>query len=195
MNAMAKLTVGLVDRTLEAADRAPDEVLVKRGDGVSFAELYERHLPGIYRYMASRAPSPEEAEDLASEVFHQAWVNRRSYRSNGSFRAWMFGIARRTLADHYRRRRPVVPLNPAVAALLPDHEPMPEEHALQQERVLQARQLLSGLSLEQQEVLSLRFAAELTYAEIATVIHKREEAVKKIAYRALESIRGRSVDA
>ena len=57
------------------------------------------------------------------------------------------------------------------------------------------RSLLAGLSDEQQEVLSLRFAAELTYAEIAQVIGKREEAAKKIAYRALEAIRGRTLNA
>jgi RNA polymerase sigma-70 factor (ECF subfamily) len=195
MNAMAKLTFGLVDRTLEPQDLAADEVLFKRGDASSFAELYERHLASVYRYMASRAPSREEAEDLASEVFHRAWASRGSYRSNGSFRAWIFGIARRTIADHYRRWRPATHLEPAVAALLLDQEPTPEDQVVQQEHVRQAHLLLSGLSDEQQEVLSLRFAADLTYAEIASVIRKREDAVKKIAYRALDSIRGRNANA
>jgi RNA polymerase sigma-70 factor (ECF subfamily) len=145
--------------------------------------------------MASRAPSPEEAEDLTSEVFRRAWASRRSYQSNGSFRAWVFSIARRTVADHYRRWRPAAHLDSAVAARLLDQEPTPEDQALQQEHVRHAHRLLSGLSHEQQEVLTLRFVAELTYAEIAGVIRKREEAVKKIAYRALESIRGRNVNA
>jgi RNA polymerase sigma factor (sigma-70 family) len=82
-----------------------------------------------------------------------------------------------------------------VAALLLDQEPTPEDQVVQQEHVRQAHLLLSGLSDEQQEVLSLRFAADLTYAEIATVIRKREDAVKKIAYRALDSIRGRNANA
>jgi RNA polymerase sigma-70 factor (ECF subfamily) len=195
MNASAKLTFGLFDRPLGLSDAATDEVLVKRGDAASFAERYERHLPGVYRYMATRAPSPEEAEDLTSEVFQQAWGSLGSYRSSGSFRAWMFGIARRTVADHYRRRRPAAHLDPATAARLPDQEPTPEDQAVQSERARGVRLLLEGLSPEQQEVLSLRFAAELTYAEIATIIRKREEAVKKIAYRALEAVRGRNMNA
>src|SRR6266851_108563 len=137
MNAMARLTFGLFDRTLEPEDAVTDEALLKRGDAASFAELYARHLPGVYRYMASRAPSREEAEDLASEVFHQAWASRGSYRSNGSFRAWIFSIARRTVADHYRRWRPAAHLNPAVVAQLLDRDPSPEDQALQPEHVRQ----------------------------------------------------------
>jgi hypothetical protein len=61
MNAMARLTLGLVDRALEPEDLASDEVLFKRGDAASFAELYERHLPGVYRYMASISCCPGSA--------------------------------------------------------------------------------------------------------------------------------------
>jgi len=49
MNAMARLTFGLFDRTLEPEDAVTDEALLKRGGAASFAELYARHLPGVYR--------------------------------------------------------------------------------------------------------------------------------------------------
>lgn len=166
-------------------------------DGARFTLLYEQHLPGVYRYVSSRVGSREEAEDVTAEAFRAAWSSRGSYRGRGTFRAWLFGIVRRTLADHYRRRpaRPAAPLERETADLLPDSAPSPEEQALEQEQQQRAQGLLAALSPQQQEVLSLRFAADLTYPEIAIVIGKREEAVKKIAQRALEALRGRHSDA
>jgi len=195
MSASARLSVGVF--ATSDADRpepATDELLARRGDAASFALLYERHLPPVYRYLAGRLRSPEEAEDLCSEVFRQAWTSRGGYRGRGSFRAWLFSIVRRTLADHYRRRPPPAPLEPALAARLLDESPGPEDQATRVERSGQARRLLAGLSPQQQEVLLLRFAGELSYADIAHVIGKREEAVKKIAYRALEALRARTTD-
>jgi RNA polymerase sigma-70 factor, ECF subfamily len=161
----------------------------------NFALLYQQHLPAVYRYLSSRVASPEEAEDLTAEVFRAAWTGRRGYHGRGSFRAWLFSIVRRTLADHYRHHQPASALEPEDAERLSDSAPSPEDEAVRQEQTQRARRLLASLSAAQQEVLSLRFAAELSYAEIAIVIGKREEAVKKIAQRALEAIRGRHLHA
>jgi RNA polymerase sigma-70 factor (ECF subfamily) len=194
MSTSAGVSPGALAAIPSALAVASDEQLA-HGGHADFALLYEQHLPSVYRYVASRVRTREEAEDLTSETFRQAWVNRRHYRGHGSFRAWLFAIVRRTLADHYRyRRQPVTPLEPGVARDLVDDMPSPEDHVVQDERELLVRELLAQLSAEQQEILSLRFAAELSYPEIAVVIGKREEAVKKIAYRALETLRGTSAE-
>lgn len=165
-------------------------------DGARFTLLYEQHLSAVYRYVSSRVGSREEAEDVTAEAFRAAWTSRATYRGRGTFRAWLFGIVRRTLADHYRRRTPpAASLEAETADLLPDSAPSPEEQALEREQQQRARGLLAELSPQQQEVLSLRFAADLTYPEIALVVGKREEAVKKIAQRALEVLRGRHIHA
>src|SRR2546422_6748469 len=44
---------------------------------------YERHLPAVYRYLSGRLSSREEAEDLSSDVFRQAWTSRRAYQRRG----------------------------------------------------------------------------------------------------------------
>jgi len=184
----------LIDPHVSAcATLAPSVALAEATpvDDAGFALLYERHLPGVYRFASSRVASREEAEDVTSEAFRAAWSSRRTYRGRGTFRAWLFCIVRRTLANHYRHRKPVSSLGLPDARRLPDAAPTPEEEALLEEERETARVLLRGLSDLQQEVLQLRFAADLTYPEIAVVIGKREEAVKKIAQRALEALRGR----
>jgi RNA polymerase sigma-70 factor (ECF subfamily) len=160
-----------------------------RGDAASFTLLYERYLEPIYRYAAARLATREEAEDVTSEAFHRAWSSLGAYRARGTFRAWVFRIVRRTLADHYRRARPMARLAPAVAELVPDEHPTPEERLERDEQQQHARQLLGVLTSEQQEILCLRFVAELSYPDIAEVLGRRQDAIKKAAYRALESIR------
>jgi RNA polymerase sigma factor (sigma-70 family) len=193
MNSSARLIPGALATAREVPQPATDELLASRGDGAGFTELYERYLLPVYRYVASRVHDRHEAEDLTSEAFRQMWLSRRGYGRTGTFRAWLFSIVRRTVADHYRQRRPAVQLRSAVAEHLLDEAPTPEEQVVRDEREVYARKLLSELGEEQQEVLRLRFAGELTYAEIATVMGKREDAVKKIAYRALQVLRERNI--
>jgi RNA polymerase sigma-70 factor, ECF subfamily len=178
-----------------ATERAKDEELVGRGDAASFAVLYRRHLAAVYGYVAARLPSPQEAEDATSDVFRRAWSSRRAYRGHGTVRAWIFAIARRTLADHYRRHHAASPLETAAIHEADDEQISPEEWLIKNESTDTVRRLLEQLSPLQQEILRLRFAAELTYAEIAVVIGKREDAVKKITYRALETLRRSLKDA
>jgi len=196
MNTSARLFLGALASESEPPEAA-DELLASSGDAESFAELYERYLPAVYRYVGARVRAREEAEDLTSEAFRQVWTSRHGYSGLGAFRAWLFTIVRRTVADHYRQRRSMTQqlVAPAVAEDALDEAPTPEEQVVQGERELHARRLLSGLGEEQQEILRLRFAAELTYAEIAVVIGKREDAVKKIAYRALHLLRERNIHA
>jgi RNA polymerase sigma-70 factor (ECF subfamily) len=194
MNSSAGLSLGAVARDSYRSEPTPDEVLASRSDADSFSVLYQRHLPAVYRYLAGRLRSREEAEDLTSEVFRHAWISRSGYRGRGSFRAWIFSIVRHSLASHYRAHHPAGPLEPAVAEQLLGTDASPEDQVVQDEHEREARRLLAGLNPQQQEILALRFAAELTYAEIAAVIGKREDAVKKIAYRALETLRGRNVN-
>jgi RNA polymerase sigma-70 factor (ECF subfamily) len=146
-------------------------------------------MPAVYRYVASRLASPEEAEDVTSDVFRRAWSGRRGYRHQGTLRAWIFTIVHRTLADHYRRRRVAPVLQATAAEDVADQQSSPEESFIESESTHAVRRVLEQLTAAQQEVLRLRFVGELTYAEIAVVIGKREDAVKKIVYRALESLR------
>lgn len=158
-------------------------------DAATFVALYHRHLHDVYRYASARVRTPQEAEDITSEAFQRAWKSRGRYQGQAGFRPWLFGIVHRTIADHHRRSKPAARLSESVADNLLDGRPTPDEELAKRERVRRARAMLESLKPEQRDVLTLRFVAELSYAEIARVVHKREDAVKKIAYRAMEQLR------
>lgn len=166
-----------------------DAALVEaaRRDPAAFAALYRRYVTPVYRYLYSRVGNRADAEDLTAQVFTEALVGLHRYREQGSFAAWLFTIARRKAADYHRRQRPQVPLDTAQDC--PNLEPDPLARLVQEESVRRLAMLVAQLDEEKQELLRLRFAAGLTYAEMGAVLGRSEAAVKMAVYRLLRTLR------
>ena len=149
-----------------------------RRDPAAFGELYQTYLARIYGYMRTRAPTDEDAADLAEQVFLQAFRSLPKYRERGlPFAAWLFRIARNVATDANRGRHATVPWEQLPEAAHPADERDPEAIALRRERIESARALVAGLSPERRELVSLRFVAGLTLHEIGAVIGKSESTV------------------
>ncbi len=156
-----------------------------RHDRSAFAPLYERYVNDVYRYCHYRLGSREAAEDVTSLTFIKAMASLGQYRG-GSFRAWLFTIAHRTVIDHVRARRPDLPLDLAERAV--STERSPETAALASEDQRQLAALLAQLPTEQRRVVELRLAG-LNDREIADVLGERHTAVRTRQSRALARLR------
>jgi RNA polymerase sigma-70 factor, ECF subfamily len=156
----------------------------------SFTMLFERYHAQIFRYFRAHQIGEEDAADLTQQVFAQAWAHRMDYQpERGTPAAWIFGIARNLAADFFRRSRPLVSWE-----AMPAHfsaEATPEEIVLCQESLAFARSLIAALPADEQELLALRFAGQLTHAEIATLLGKSEAATKKRFARLLQRLQDR----
>ena len=155
------------------------------GDTDAFAELYCRYLNPVYRFLFRRTGGNVAlAEDLTSQVFLDALDNLPHYRERGSFAAWLFTIARRRLADHYRKGK---------MDLLDE---IPEErfgifdNLEDRENMEHLKQLLWSLDDEKRELLQLRFSAGLSFSDMSVVLGKSEAAVKMSLYRVLDWLHG-----
>jgi RNA polymerase sigma-70 factor (ECF subfamily) len=171
-----------------AVAESDDDLLVDaaRQDPEAFGHLYRRHLHGVYRYLAARAASQEEAADLTQQVFLQAFQALERYRpGSGGFAPWLFRIARNAATDASRRRRPVVLLDEFIVA----PSPSPEASALALERLRHLRIGIRDLPPAKQDLLALRFAAGLSSREIAVVVGKSEGSVKKQLTRTIQSLK------
>lgn len=169
-------------------DTQPDEAsLVERartGDAVAFGRLYDASVDRIFRYVFFRVTDTELAEDLTSEVFLKAWENLHRYRPGGPFVAWLYTIARNTVIDHYRTRKPSVPLDQTVIR----QEPGLDEKVDLKHEVQQLKQAMQELTEEQREVLTLRFIAEMDTGQIAKRMRKTEGAIRALQMRALQAL-------
>lgn len=161
-----------------------------RHDRSAFAPLYERYLGDIYRYCHFRLGSREAAEDVTSQTFLKAMDSLGQYRG-GSFRAWLFTIAHRTVIDHVRARRPDLPLDLAEEAV--SAEVSPETVALLNDDQRQLAALLAQLPLDQRRVIELRLAG-LNDREIAGVLGQRHTAVRTRQSRAMARLRTLATD-
>lgn len=156
----------------------------------AFSALYTEFHARIYRYLRLRSPSDEDAADLTQQVFLQALDALPRYDERGvPFAAWLFRIARNAAIDAQRRRHPTLDIDLLPESLRLSDVGNPEVEALRQERLERLRELLQELDPGQRELLALRFAAGLTSREIASVVGKREGAVKRRLSRIIQGLR------
>ena len=158
----------------------------KSGVADAFARLYEAYVGRIYRYIYFRVTDDQAAEDLTSQVFLKAWERLDRYQASGPFQAWLYTIARNQVIDYYRTRKESIPLE-AVSARPADHKAVDDQ--VEGNFELQAmRNALQFLTADQQQVLILKFIAELSTAEIARMLHKQEGAIRALQMRALQTL-------
>jgi RNA polymerase sigma-70 factor (ECF subfamily) len=157
-------------------------VVKAQRDPSQFTAIYQRYLNPIYSYLLAQVQDVREAEDLTAQVFLQALEDLPRYRPIRPFSAWLYSIARHRAADHFRRH-PETPLEDDLN--LPANSPDPLAEVLQNERWLHLQSALRGLTEEERELLRLRFAAGLSFAEIAELLGRKESAVKMALYRLL----------
>jgi len=175
--------------TIEQQVPVPDVIeRARAGDRAAFAELYDAHADAVYRYVLYRVREPSDAEDVTSEVFTRAFANIHRYRWQGkSFLAWLYTIARNAVTDRRRRTRPTVDLDNAYG--IAEDGPTAHDHAVRGEQVDALRGAVRHLTIEQQEVLLLRFIENMSSRQVATVLGKNEGAIRALQFRALGRLR------
>jgi RNA polymerase sigma-70 factor (ECF subfamily) len=161
-------------------------VAAVKQDTAAFAALYDRYLTPVYRYLFSRVGNHQEAEDLTSKVFLTALERFEQFRPDSSFAAWLFTIARNKSIDFFRQQHPEAELpDDRLAAPAEDD---PAALAVREADRQAIFQIIGAFPPDDRELLNLRFAADLTYSEIAHLLGRGESAVKKQVYRLLERI-------
>ncbi|HET7640108.1 MAG TPA: sigma-70 family RNA polymerase sigma factor, partial [Ktedonobacteraceae bacterium] len=154
--------------------------------------LYNRHAAIILAYVRSHTASWQDAEDLTLEVFLTALEHDNlSWLTNKQQLVWLWRVAHNKLIDGYRRpsQPPTVPLEQVVENACRDEALTPEQLVLRREEFESLYKAVGKLSLQQQQILRLRFGEGLRFAEIAVLLNKREATVRKICSRSLALLR------
>lgn len=156
----------------------------------AFAKLYRQHVTRVYRYLMAHIGNVKDAEDLTSQTFMAALEGIRSFRGDGSFAAWIMGIASKKRLMHFRGNRHEVPLEAV------EHYPNPslptDKAAMQRIRLESIAHALRQISLERSEAIVLVYFGGLTYAEAARIMKKNEASVKMLVSRGLQDLRKRT---
>jgi RNA polymerase sigma-70 factor (ECF subfamily) len=152
----------------------------------AFAALYRRYLTLVYRYFHARTGDVQQAEDLTAQTFVAALEGLPRYRERGTFAGWLFTIAARRLADHFRHR-PTVRLDDIADRTSPD--PSPEASVEQAEQMTRLGRAVQTLSPDRAQAMGLHFFGELSLSDTARVMGRSKVAIKSLIHRALRDLR------
>lgn len=156
-------------------------------DPTAISELYNRYAALVLRYLYLRVAEHELAQDLTQEVFIKVInaIGRFEYREEKAFLGWLYTIAANVLNSHRRRRRVLSTPIDARDDLI-DHRSQDDARAITDRVAIE--QALGQLTRDQQQVVTLRFFADLSNSEIAGMLQRTEGAIKAIQHRALQSL-------
>ena len=170
-----------------------DESLIQRAqqrDPVALTQIYEENFDKIYRYIVLKTGDRTEAEDMTQQVFLNALRSISSYRWKGMpFTSWLYRIAHNQVVDYYRKKskHATVPLDESLPIRAADGDPQYEAaRKMEVEEIVVATKKLTAA---QREVISLRFAGELSIAEVAKAMGRSEGAVKALQHSAIVALR------
>lgn len=157
----------------------------------AFAQAYQRYYTKVFAFIYSRVSNVELAKDLTAETFERAYVKGHSLREAAAYETWLFVIARNVLVGHYRRqKRESTGMDRVRDSLSLRERPAdPEARAIHNERLQRVRDHLLSLPQRYQELLALKFDADLSYGEIARIMGMTEVNVRVCILRALRRLR------
>jgi RNA polymerase sigma-70 factor (ECF subfamily) len=187
----------------QMALRDPDirlMLLVRDDDSVAFGELVGRFQHRLVAVMHHLVGSPDEAEDLAQEVFLRVYRTRKKYTPKAKFSTWLFTIANNLALNALRdrKRRPVLPLDihesgplgPRSTETSAPGRDVPPAHNLQQKELADViRRALDDLNERQRVAIVLNKFEDMNYADIADVMGLTTKAVKSLLSRARAKLR------
>jgi len=181
--------------TGQASAREKNLIEAAKRDPARFAELYEANFSRVYGYIARRIRDRAVAEDLTSDVFHQALANLARFEWRGvPFGAWLIRIAANAIADRSKsvaKEQEILTTSVAEIARHQQDETAAELQAGLEQIESRARlyRLVEALPRDQGRVITMRFAEEKSIREIARELGRTEGAVKQLQFRALQNLR------
>ena len=161
----------------------------QKQDNQAFAQLYEAYFDKIYRYISFRVRNDMESEDITQQVFMKVLQSISSYKNQGvPFSSWVYRIAHNQVVDFMRQQNKKATVDIEGLQLVSPAEDT-QSVIEKQIDVEEVKKASLSLTASQQEVLSLRFAGELSINECAKIMGKSEGAVKALQYSAVQALR------
>jgi RNA polymerase sigma-70 factor (ECF subfamily) len=145
-----------------------------------FQAIYQACHAAVLGYVVRRTANPDDAADVIAETFLTCWRRLEEVPPGSEARLWLFGVARRTLANHHRGERRRL----ALADRLRDDLAAayrPPQHTAEESRIAAA---FRRLPADQRELLALDAWEGLDYGEIAVVLGCSRNTVRVRMHRA-----------
>ena len=161
---------------------------IRNAEERAFGLLYERYFQRVYTYSFLKLRNHADTEEAVQETFTAVFRSINAYRGESSLVSWIYGIARNTVNNQFRRanvqhQRMARAQNELLRTSLAMSPGTPEDELNLQRSVDQARECLASLSAWQAEVFALRHLENLPIGEIARRMSRSHDSVRSSLYR------------
>jgi len=160
---------------------------VKAGQLDKLATLFENNKVKLFNYFLRTGNNRALSEDLVQETFMRILAYRTSFSGTSTFKSWMYGIAKNTVADHYRKNK-----NQALNCDMDDEElangqTLGEEFETKEQNAL-FNKSLAIISPEDREIIMLSRFQQLNYQEISELLDCNLNTLKSRMRNALSKL-------
>lgn len=161
---------------------------MKQGDKQGLQEIYQAYIGYIYSIVYQIIQNKENAEDVTSDFFLRLWEKADYYKAEYSgHRGYLAAIARNMAIDFLRKSgREQLTDTGEDADTAATGDPTPEQEVIEE---LSMKQALAKLEVREREIVHLKIMGELTFREIAEILHMPMGTVTWKYKNALEKLR------
>jgi RNA polymerase sigma factor (sigma-70 family) len=169
-----------------------------RGDERAFETLVQRYSATLFNFICRFLGDYDQASDILQQVFVQLYVSLSDLHTDRPLKAWLFQVARNRCLDELRRKHAIHfseleaasdedELSPLAA--IADTLPLPEEVAERHDLQACLQRAIQELPPKFRSVVLLRYASQLSYAEIGQALQMPEATAKTYFQRAKPLLR------
>lgn len=169
-----------------SASSAPATISHRLDD---FSERYHDYFPRLFAYIYGRVHNVHIAEDLVADVFERAFVKADTLRNEDAFSTWLFTIARNIIISNGRKRARESIVDPDILKEIAPSAASVESEIVNREDMDRVAELLLDFPQREQDIIALKFDAELANAQIAKIMDLSEANVRVILFRTLRKLR------
>lgn len=152
-----------------------------------FREMYDANQRRILAYFLRRTDATS-ARDGAAETFLVAWRRIADVPTGDRTLPWLYGVARRVLANQRRSRDRQASLGRRLTESGPTHEQSPEVVVLRRAEDREMLDAVARLRHEDQEILQLAIWDEVPHGQIAEMIGTSTHAIAQRLYRITKAL-------
>lgn len=158
---------------------------MKNGFKTEFGKVWEQTAVKVRAYIFCICRDRNDVDDLAQECYLRALRNWGQFDGKGSRQAWLFTIARRTCVDWFRTKNKNVQIS--IDTLGESQEIVSEKQ--NPDDIATVWETIKTLKPEYKEILYLRFAGGLNYAEMAKTLDIPLGTVRSRLHRGLKALK------
>jgi RNA polymerase sigma-70 factor (ECF subfamily) len=174
----------------------------QRSNGEIVEQAMREHSTSLFHYIYRFVGDYDAASDICQQVFVQLYIFLPNLHTDHPLTAWLFQVARNYCIDETRRKRAICfseleaigwhkadDEEPSLLSLLPDVGPLPDEETEQRDLQRRLCAAISALPHKFRTIVSLRYSADMSFAEIGTRLHIPPATAKTYFQRAKPLLR------